>query len=66
MMPIVNTCCKFKSSVQEDIGKLAAHYGRPLQDQFQGNRTVGQPVFQQDIIQQQFSAFKHHMFLLRY
>lgn len=20
MMPIVNTCCKFKSSVQEDIG----------------------------------------------
>nr|XP_022311121.1 uncharacterized protein LOC111116421 [Crassostrea virginica] len=51
--------------LHEKIRQLAVHYGRPLEDNFKGNQTVCQPVFQQNIMEQQFLAFKHQMFLLR-
>nr|XP_022338341.1 E3 SUMO-protein ligase KIAA1586-like isoform X3 [Crassostrea virginica] len=50
---------------EEKIRQLAVHYGRPLEDNFKGNQTVCQPVFQQNIMEQQFLAFRHQMFLLR-
>jgi hypothetical protein len=52
--------------LQVDIGHLSVHYGNPLEDQFQGHRVQGQPNFPAHVIAQQFAAYKHQMFLLRY
>ena len=48
-----------------EIRFLAEHYGRMIEDVFQGSRIEENPVFTENTIQWEFESYKHQIFILR-
>ncbi|XP_062602322.1 uncharacterized protein LOC134264040 [Saccostrea cucullata] len=63
---VPNTVAELTTFGEEEMRRLASHYGNTLEDVFKGHRTVSQPVFSEETFKQQFAGFKHQMFLMRY